>query len=235
MISRLSCTLTLLFLTLGSLAATILVSPAWSQESADEAIYPLNSKPFGLTYGDWTTRWWQWTISIPKNVNPGGDTSGKDCALKQNGPVWFLAGTFGGAAGRTCTIPAGKAIMIPLINAECDYIAKPNLKTPQQLLSCAKSENEGAAGLDASVDGVKIPGLLAYRVQSPLFNFTYPANNLNGVPAGHTQGISDGYWVIFKPLPVGDHTIHIAGSVVNYAGGALNNFGNEVKDFIKVK
>lgn len=233
--SRLTGTFTLLFLAMGSLSAIIFVSPVWSQQSADKAVYPLNSKPFGLTYGDWTARWWQWTISIPKDVNPGGDTSGKDCGLKQSGPVWFLAGTFGGPSTRTCTIPAGKAIMLSLINAECDFRAKPNLKDEQQLLACAKSENEGITGLDATVDGVKTPGLQAYRVQSPLFNFTYPANNLNGAPPGPTQGVSDGYWVILKPLAVGNHTIHTAGSVVNYAGGALNNFGNEVTNYIKVK
>jgi hypothetical protein len=34
---------------------------------------------------------------------------------------------------------------------------------------------------------------------------------------------------MLKPLPVGDHTIHMAGSVVNYAEATLNNFANEVK------
>jgi hypothetical protein len=198
-------------------------------------LYPLDSKSYGSTYGEWTAKWWQWTLSIPKDTNPGGDMTGKNCALKQSGPVWFLSGTFGGSATRVCTIPSGKAILLPLINAECDYKAKPNLKTESQLLACAKSENEGITGLDASVDGVKTPGLSNFRVQSPLFNITYIPNNINGAPIGTTQGISDGYWVMLKPLPVGDHTIHLAGSVVNYAEGTLNNFANEVTYHIKVQ
>jgi len=112
---------------------------AFAQSSSTQ-VYPLTSKSYGLSYGDWTVKWWQWTISIPKDINPGGDTTGKNCDLKQSGPVWFLTGTFGGSATRTCAIPAGKAIMLPLINAECDYLAKPNLKTEQQLLACARSE-----------------------------------------------------------------------------------------------
>jgi hypothetical protein len=40
---------------------------------------------------------------------------------------------------------------------------------------------------------------------------------------------------MLKPLPVGDHTIHMAGSVVNYAEATLNNFANEVKCHIKVQ
>jgi hypothetical protein len=227
----------LVLVILGGLLILALIPFASAQNtnSASPQIFPLNSKPYGLTYSDWTAKWWQWTLSISKDSNPGGDTTGKDCSLKQNGPVWFLAGTFGGAATRTCTIPAGKAIMLPLINAMCDYLAKPNLKTEQQLLACAKSENEGITGLDATVDGVKTQGLQNYRVQSSLFNFTYPANNINGAPIGSTQGVSDGYWVLLKPLTVGSHKIHIAGSVVNYAGGALNNFGNEVTYNIRVQ
>jgi hypothetical protein len=222
----------------GGLLISAIASLAWglsSNSNVSLQIYPLDSKPYGMTYGEWTAKWWQWAISISKDTNPGGDNTGKECALKQGGPVWFLAGTFGGAATRTCAVPAGKAIMLPLINAECDSLAKPNLKTEQQLLACAKSENEGAAGLDVTVDGVKTQGLQNYRVQSPAFNFTYPSNNINGAPTGSTQGVSDGYWAILKPLPTGDHTIHIAGSVVNYAGGALNNFANEVTYHIKIQ
>ena len=40
---------------------------------------------------------------------------------------------------------------------------------------------------------------------------------------------------MLKPLSVGSHKIHMAGSVVNYAGGALNNFGNEETYNIRVK
>ena len=103
------------------------------------------------------------------------------------------------------------------------------------MLACAKAENEGITGLDATVDGVKTQGLSNFRVQSPLFNITYIPNNINGAPIGTTQGISDGYWVMLKPLPAGDHTVHMAGSVVNYAEGTLNNFANEVTYHIKVQ
>ena len=140
---------------IGGLLISVIIPLAGGQTNTGTQVYPVGSKPYGLTYGDWTAKWWKWTISLPKNINPGGDTTGKDCALKQSGPVWFLAGTFGGAAIRTCTIPAGKAIMLPLINAECDYLAKPNLKSEQELLSCAKSENEGITGALAESSALK--------------------------------------------------------------------------------
>jgi hypothetical protein len=221
----------------GALVISTIIPVVMAQNSNSGSIpsvYPVNSKPYGMSYGDWTAKWWQWAVSIPKDINPGADMTGKNCALKQSGPVWFLAGTFGGPATRTCTIQAGNAILLPLLNSQCNYLAKPNLKTESQLLACAKSLNEGVSGLDATIDGTKIQGLQNYRVHSPLFNITYQANNIDGAPIGKTQAVSDGYWVMLKPLPVGDHTIHMLGSVVNYVQGTLNNFATEVTYHIKV-
>jgi hypothetical protein len=42
------------------------------------------------------------------------------CAVAQTGQVWFLAGAFPGgppAVTRSCTIPAGKDLLLPLRNA----------------------------------------------------------------------------------------------------------------------
>ena len=57
-------------------------------------VYPPGSNPLGVTYGEWTAKWWQWLLSIPGPVNPNLDTTGANCAQGQSGPVWFLAGRF---------------------------------------------------------------------------------------------------------------------------------------------
>ena len=82
-------------------------------------VYTLDSKPFGIPYTEWTARWWQWALSIPDKVNPISDLTGEHCSEGQKGPVWFLGGTWGGSAERTCTIPAGKAILWAPINYSC--------------------------------------------------------------------------------------------------------------------
>src|SRR5438045_3460219 len=73
-------------------------------------VHPPNSKPYGLSYGEWSARWWQWTLQIPLATNPNFDTTGAHCAEGQSGHVWFLAGWFPGAhppsVTRECTIPA---------------------------------------------------------------------------------------------------------------------------------
>jgi hypothetical protein len=30
------------------------------------AVFSADSKPYGLTYGEWTAKWWQWVYLIPK-------------------------------------------------------------------------------------------------------------------------------------------------------------------------
>lgn len=66
------------------------------------------------------------------------------------------------------------------------------------------------------VDGIPIHNLASYRVRSPLFSYTIPDDNMFsyffGIPfeAGtYYPGVSDGYFVMLAPLPVGEHMIYI--------------------------
>jgi hypothetical protein len=46
-----------------------------------------DSKQYGLTYGEWTAKWWQRTyLPVPKDVNPAYDDSGKYCSNGQSDP-----------------------------------------------------------------------------------------------------------------------------------------------------
>ena len=76
----------------------------------------------GLSYNRLAGEWWNWAAKEPSATNPVLDTTGKDCQRNQKGSVWFLAGTFFGAAvTRNCTIPAGKALFIPIVNGDSFY------------------------------------------------------------------------------------------------------------------
>ena len=78
--------------------------PRLRADTVNPGVYPIDSKPFGLTYGGWSAKWWQWSAAIPKDANPTADTSGKNCVLGQNDQhVWFLSGT-GGARRRGLAI-----------------------------------------------------------------------------------------------------------------------------------
>ena len=90
-------------------------------DSINPGVYGIDSKPYGIPYAVWAGKWEQWLISVPQPFNPATDPTGKNCAQNQVGPVWFLAGTTGGSAERTCAIPAGKAVLFPVMGSECDY------------------------------------------------------------------------------------------------------------------
>jgi hypothetical protein len=187
--------------------------PASNTSSSNPAIFPPDSQPYGLTYGEWTAKWWQWAHSIPTANNPTLDQTGKDCAQAQNqtGSVWFLAGTGAGSAERTCTIPAGKAILLPIINA---LGVRDAGETKEELVAAAKESIDKVTTLDASVDGTPLQNLSNYRIQSPFFNDTLPKDNILGDPEGTYLAIADGYWLFLEPLSPGQHEIRLHGAII---------------------
>lgn len=211
-----------------------LALPITEGSGISQQVYPINSKPFGLTYGEWSAKWWQWGLSIPTKDSPIVDETGTKCAVGQNNSnVWFLSGHGGGEVSRACSIPAGKAIFFPVINVECDYTS-PNLKTESDLRKCATDDQNKVSNLRATVDGVAIPDLEKYRAQSPLFNMTVPKDNVMGIPPGTTQAVSDGFWVFLKPLSPGKHEIHFTGSLADFTATGPLNLVEDIKYDITV-
>jgi hypothetical protein len=189
--------------------------PVWSQPSSansgiNPGVYPPDSTPYNLTYAQWSAEWWQWIFSLPQDVNPLVDQTGEHCAQGQSGPVWFLAGTFGGSVERTCTIPEGKTIFFPVLNNA--NVKTDTSETEGDLRVTTKQETDNPAVLEASIDGVPLQDLPNYRAESPLFNVTLPEGNIFGVPEMSSEAVSDGYWVMLQPLSVGDHNLSIQGA-----------------------
>jgi hypothetical protein len=219
----------------GALAGSVLLMAP--PTNADSRVFPVNSHPHGSSYAEWSAKHWQWLYSLPVDHHPLFDTA--DCSAGQSGQVWFLGGTFTlstangiviGKVTRNCTIPPGKALFFPLLDAECSTI-EGNGTTEEELRACAKSSADPIilGSLFCVVDGNPVSALAQYRVQSPLFNFgPLPENNVleaSGIvaPAGSTSpSVSDGYFVILKPLSVGRHTIHFGGTAdLTSSGGPI--------------
>jgi hypothetical protein len=199
------------------------------------AAYMSGSTPYNMTFGQWTIKWWTWLMSIPSNVNPASDTTGINCAQGQNGPVWFLAGSTTGKAERSCTVPADKAIFFPIIDSECSYAEYPKLKTESELRSCAISQNDQATRIDTIVDGVSLQNSQIPRVQSPLFSFKFPPNNIFGATPGDSQSVADGYYVFLKPLPVGKHEVSFKAVIAQFTTTGTQNFSQNLLYHLTVK
>jgi len=205
--------------------------------SAQPDTYLPDSKPFGLTYGEWGAEWWKWLNGIPSDRNPAADTTGVFCAENQNVsvPVWYLAGTWGSKEHRSCTIPSGKSILLSPIEVLCTPAETPTLKTKEDMQNCAREDQDKVNFVKVTVDGTDISEIAKYRFQTPLFNLTLPENNVMGIPAGEINGVSEGYFVMLKPLSEGNHTIRSAGSVTEVTVQGTQNFASDVTYDVKVE
>jgi hypothetical protein len=163
----------------------------------------------------------QWALSIPTSANPQFDTSGGKCMVGQRGSVWFLPGVFIETPGTViskCSVPEGKALYCPVINSV--QINFPNVcgqkgaLSVSELRSMAASTIDGVTNRSLTVDGIVIKKM--QRVKSEVFEVALPEENVfnsicggpGSVPAGiYYPAVDDGFYVLLRPLPVGDHTL----------------------------
>lgn len=184
----------------------MLKTESWINNSVN--FFTLDDKPFGITFGQWTVRWWKWLLSCPKPINPAADENGANSSINQQGPVWFLAGTFGEKMipHRRCSIPHDKCILFPIINYELNFLENPEFTTDNELITNVKKDEDDITNLTAKVDD---QNLRAWRVQSnPKLFYVYLApENCLELPSKRIKMASDGYWIFLKPLSEGTHRI----------------------------
>ncbi len=184
-------------------------------QSVPNLIYPVHSKPFGHTYGEWSARWWQWLLSIPKSKNPLDDSTGVNAHINQKYQnIFFLCQTHENAAppipSRAVTVPMGTSVFMPIIN----WISVLHVdgETDEELIEIANKRMDVVANLEFMIDGLSIKhGLEEYRAVSPFFEVWLPEDNIFASGPGMTRAISDGYWLFLKPLK-SDTTICSFGS-----------------------
>jgi hypothetical protein len=63
-----------------------------------------------------TEEWWTWALAVPSPLE-GDYKSGRKCKGEFVEGVFFLAGTQGGDATRTCIVPADTALLFPVVNS----------------------------------------------------------------------------------------------------------------------
>jgi hypothetical protein len=177
---------------------------------------PPDGKVDGLDLGAWSARSWQWFFSLPRDVNPYFDATGEICGYGQSGPVFFLSGAEG-SVERSCVIPQGVHVFVPLFGSECSTVEPPPFfgRDEAELRRCASEAVDHAAGIfDMStmaliVDGETIADLTSYRTETPLFRLWLPEENLLGSEQTVAESVADGYQVMLSPLSPGEHEVVI--------------------------
>lgn len=197
----------------------------------NRVLFPRHSHPFGASIATWGDRESAWIYEQPVAHNPLLDKTGADCAVDQHGPVWFvprIAGPRVFSGSRACTIPAHKAILLEIGAYVNDYpCPDPNFHpAPGQslydfLLVDAKAFMDGVTHLEVSLDGEQLSDVLSYRYHSErLYYFTGDPSfaALDPCVTGTRQpAIMDGFFMMFKPLSPGEHTIRVFGTDVRGA------------------
>jgi len=169
----------------------------------------------GRIYGRLAAQWWTWALNCPADQCPILDETGASAHVNQSGRVWFLAGTFGGEAFRTCTVPVGKAIYIPLINSMYNR-TEPD-EDEQMLRDGVNDALDAVTDLYCTVNGEPLNCLSAYRADSPLFDFPVTEGSFASMvmDVGEYPSVAGAYAVLLAPLPPGEYLIEFGGATAD--------------------
>lgn len=146
------------------------------------------------------------------------DKTGEKCSIGQsnsNSSVFYLGGGEG-RVERTCSIPAGKGILIPVMQVEISDKELPGASV-EDLSNAAKKDQDGVNSLYLQVDDKEYTydDLLKFRTQpTEPFQAIFPDNGIFGVAeGGPSQVVADGFYIITEPVTAGNHTVHYRSSL----------------------
>jgi hypothetical protein len=155
--------------------------------------------------------WWTWAISKPSPLD-GDYKQGRRCKGEFVEGVFFLAGTTGGDATRTCTVPADTALFFPVLNSFITDDEDEYPEGPTNFVDTALANGEFSATLDGE-------DLEIIRIATGPFTLTVPKPNIFKAPPGPYTAVSDGLWVYLpQGLEPGEYTLQFGGTSVTAEG-----------------
>ena len=153
-------------------------------------------------------QWWQWLLSIPASQSPLTDNTGQRCMHGQRGDYWFLAGKFtGGNTTSTCTIPAGKKILVPIGNSFC--FPDPSFSI-EQCYDAIEADSKSYSTVELFIEDVSRPDLIEPMVfegdklecGDACWDFAVPRNGLAGFKPGlYKATAAAGNWAVLELGP----------------------------------
>jgi len=182
---------------------------------SSSAIYPATAHPHGHSYTDWSVKYWQWALNQPVAGHPFVDSPAWDIASGQSGPVWYLASVIDTNAAvttvvRTGSVPVGTSVFAALICSEWSDLE--GYLTEVEQRDFANYVGDHIINSSCTVDGVPAGDLSRYRFETPQFSFDAPTPWVFGATGGTGNAVADGYYVMLKPMSVGQHTVHLGGT-----------------------
>jgi hypothetical protein len=170
-------------------------------------VIPPHENYRGLSYGAWAAVFWNWLLSD----------------LKQGGSVSFLRGNVDleSAIVKTgkerVTINSDTAIFFPIICTITSMLSHPNEINDMMRRNHAVESAREWLFLKTSIDDVMIPNLENFYAETPEFILNVPKSSTLHrqfdpmFKTGSGPAVSAGYWILLKPLPLGEHIIKFEG------------------------
>jgi hypothetical protein len=208
-------------------------------------IVPPGQTVAGQTQLFWAQAWFQWVLGIPCESsttctqNPNLDPTGAFAGTNNNGPVFFLAGNFGGSSTRTITVPYGKPVFFPVVNSFFFAFSRNGRYDPSPCpnpltLSCALSQVTNvsqATNMTVQIDSTTLTNttITSFRQTSKsFFVVCLPNDNvlafIFGIPipghcyfGNHPVWVQDGYYITLSNLSLGTHNLHFHGELAGFS------------------
>ncbi|HEX5111211.1 MAG TPA: hypothetical protein VFV79_00075 [Saprospiraceae bacterium] len=178
--------------------------------------------PFGRTFSEWCKAWVKKVYTQPCADHPMLSNETEESVNEEEGPVVFLFGSVGNTVKRRISISKEKGIFFPVINYvvtyPCPYAGfKPAPGQPLSaflLQTAADIVNQGTH-MTVTLDGMRLTDLGPFRVTTDIFYLEAlpELTCLDNCVTGELQPVlTDGYWVMLRPLSPGKHVLQYKGS-----------------------
>jgi hypothetical protein len=188
---------------------------AWAPLTANESFE-------GKTLAEWGVEYQRWKFSPTSCEMPLFDQDGSQCDLYQppDGP-FFLDFSPTDRVRTKCRIPAGKAIIVPIMTVSNDNASVDPPNSEKQLVDDAVSILDSMRDLALCVDGKSIEDLEDRKIEPTRFAYTLPPAP-NYYSCTGRDGVEDrtiepaffaGYMAVFPPPAPGVHELQYAGVV----------------------
>jgi hypothetical protein len=204
----------------------IISSPLKLHATQSSIYFSPSSLPAGVkSLEPLMAKWWNWWTSIPSTTASNWSTciKGDGGAIGNNQSIVFLGnGAFAveknvNAKAQKCEITSNQLLYLTVYPGECSTGSKPHegefpdMKSPADLLKCAQDSNKVIKLMQVKVDGIDVSSNIIKESTSNSFNYVIPiANTWDFKPpiaGGNNYAMAENYYLFFKPLPVGHHTI----------------------------
>ena len=194
----------------GLAAFCLALGIALSSLAADSPAPPVIVGPDEIvadrSQAEWSEAWLQWIAAFARDGSPVADTTGAQCAAKQEGDVWFLATSDGTApVVRSCSVPGGKTLFVPVASTmERSGNREPDCESMARI--AAGTLTQHVSRLSMTLDGQPVDNLASHRIATrECF-----ALGLRQTPRSTARTtVADGYFVMLQPLAAGPHTIAV--------------------------